>query len=240
MKDNCVGGTIRDQGREVSAEKWFQAEVAPTLIAVNNIVLRYWQDIDVELFVMYWETFARSSHGFFGFCMHRNCITPVAMSMRLFFEYVADLNFLYRYPENIPRVQDEAKRCQPNSAIKKPDPMVMAKESAEVYLYKYKDGKRDKHHTGTKNRVILAYADGGEELYNYLSCYSHLNYVSATWNSMHNFLEGDFWRKERVNIIKLYPEALSLFVHSLGKLCGIKEMEEYNFSTLKQKFKEIN
>lgn len=227
------------RGKETSTEKWFHDEVAPTLIAVNSIILLHWRDIDVKLFVMYWEAFVRHSHGFFGFCMHRNCITPVAMSMRLFFEYASDLNFLCLYPENIQILQDKAKQCQPKHILGKPEPMEMARESAEVRLYKYENGNKCKRYTGTEDRVKLAFIDGGEDLYDYLSCYSHVNYVGATWNSIHNLLEGDFWRKERINMIKLYPEALSVFIHSLGRLCSVKEIEEYDFSALEQKFKEI-
>lgn len=229
---------IKYNGREMTTATWFHDELADTFLNINTF-FEHNQNQDHKLFLAYWEAFVRHSLSFFEFCLDRNCTTPVAMSVRLFLEYASDLNFLYLHPENIPIVKAFFDKCQPtNTSTKEADPFLMARKLAEIPLYKYKNGQR-KNKVSTSVRVSIAFPDGGSKIYDYLNCYSHVNCVGALWNAINDYLEENFWKQQRLSMVRLYPDTLSVFVHSLGKLCGIRYLEEYDFSSFEQKFQDI-
>lgn len=233
-----MNSTISYNGKTLSTGTWFHNEISNDLLELNAIILKN-RKITDSLWGMYWEIFVRQSLALFEMCLDRNCLVPVAMTMRLGLEYAADLNFIVKYPDNI----EEIDRCwraylPQNIAPDDVRAFDMAHASAEVRLWKYEDGKK-KNKTGTINRIKEVFEEPGVQMYELLSCFSHMNYFGATLNAIYDYLEGNYWRQQRLSMIRFYPEVLQKIIQALGQLSDDCALKEYDFKKMSDKFQQL-
>lgn len=172
----------------------------------------------------YWASlFYRNSLVLFDSCSKALFLSQSLFTIRLLLEIAADISFISKYPDNL----KQFKQIHSSFKEKHFNPEIMHLEIKKYQICKYKaEGKVEK--TSTRDRIQAAFGADTLNKYDYLCGFTHLNYQGCLMDINYS-MEGNIGSFELLlPCLKLYSQAFTAMVKSVGKLCNISSFGEFD------------
>lgn len=220
-----------------SIKTWFNNSLSPVFKEVTDILVKHGTKNNTDLiFAEWWAAFAKNTISLLEILPQFNQTTPFASTLRTLMESGADISFCASYPKNIAYQVERLERF-----ISSSQPFTYENIANEARKYKLKDERNGKLHdiVPTDKRILLAYGEEGAILYDYICCFAHFNIFGIRIDlNIHQSKDASLLI-ERARLLHFYPSIFKSTVISLGKLCNIRELEEYDFSKIEAIFEAI-
>lgn len=186
-----------------------------------------------------WGIFVRNSCSLFQIMLMKNFTNQVAMTSRLIMEYSADLKFISKYPQNIKDFKERKDDFLANDDRDVFSYYDLSKIACELELHKYGKKGEKKGFLGTRSRIEYAFKDKkAMDFYDFLNCYSHLNYLNAIWD-VNTVQDDQAAFSERMVMLSMYYDCFVMAVTALGKLSRSDTLLSYDFSSIKKVMYEL-
>lgn len=225
--------------RPITVKEWFLTELYPILEDVNKKLIKEGtvkNTADLTC-VEWWAVFMKDTFSLFEIFEKENQTRQFAMTVRSLMEFAADVAFLAKYPKNISYQQNKLDRFVSNK--KHFTYKEIAEESKKYRLREYIDNKW-KDEVSTQKRIGLAFSKNEVVLYDYLNCFTHFNIFGVRIDLNIHQAKDDSMLSERLVLAQFYPEIFEIMTISMGSICGVKELEIYDFSNIKTLFKNMD
>lgn len=172
----------------------------------------------------YWVSlFYRNSLVLFDNCSKALFLSQSLFTIRLLLEIAADVSFISKYPENI----KSFKKIHSSFDEKDFDPEIMHLEIKKYKICKYRADGEIKT-TSSRDRIQAAFGTDTLNKYDYLCGFTHLNYQGCLMDINYS-MEGNIGSFELLlPCLKLYSQAFTVMVKSVGKLCNISSFGEFD------------
>ena len=225
----------------VGLNDWYQEYLAPIFKDINTILVQQGEKNDVDiLFGHWWAIFLKNSMALFELTTGLNYSYQINMTIRLLMEMSADMEFISKNRGNIDRhkyrfdkISRKAERLNGMTYEE------LAKEGKNFHLFRY-NGENKGEEVGTIDRVKEAYGARDYSFYEYLSCFTHFNYLGVMYDlnlsQSHKLPE---MLKERIYFLQFYPVIFEKEIHAIGDLCSIKELKDYNCIQIRKVFSDL-
>ncbi len=186
-----------------------------------------------------WGIFVRNSCSLFQIMLMKNFTNQVAMTARLIMEYSADLKFISEYPQNIDKFREEKDDFLNNDKRDAFSYYDLSKVASELKLHKYNKKGEKKGFLDTESRIKYSFKNKKSmDFYNFLNCYSHLNYLNAIWD-VNTVPDDQAVFSERMVMLSMYYDCFVMTVTALGKLSHSDALLTYDFSSIKKVMYEL-
>ncbi len=224
--------------KPITVSEWFSTELYPILEDINKKLRKGTVKNTVDLACAeWWAVFVKDTFSLFEVIAKENQTRQFAMTVRSLMEFAADVAFLAKYPKNILDQQNRLNRFvdgKKDFTYKE-----IAEESNKYKLREYIDNKR-KDVVPTQKRIELAFSENEVTLYDYLNCFAHFNIFGIKIDLITHQAKDSSMLSERLALVQSYPEIFEVMTTSMGSICGVKELELYDFSNIKTLFKDMN
>ncbi len=224
-----------------SLQEWQEENLVPILVEVSSILAKQGDKNDADiLFAHWWAIFFKNSLALFQQLTGIVYSNQINMTLRLLMEISADTEFINKNRMNIEKhkyrhkkVLDKAKRLGGLTYEQ------LANEGKNFHLFRY-DGKRRGEEVKTTMRVKEAYSAEDFSFYEYLSCFTHFNYLGIMYDlNLSLKPHSPESMEERFRSLQFYPKIFEKEVRAIGDLCGIDEVRNYNCTKLRNLLEEL-
>ncbi len=224
--------------KPITVKEWFLTELYPILEDVNKKLVKGAAKNEADLtYAEWWAVFIKDTFSLFEIFEKENQTRQFAMTVRSLMEFAADVSFLAKCPKNISYQQNRLNRFI--SSKKRFTYKEIAEESKKYKLREY-IGNKQKGEVSTQKRIELAFNENEVILYNYLNCFTHFNIFGIRIDlNTHQAKDGSML-SERLVLAQFYPEIFEIMTTSMGRICGVRELELYDFSGIKNLFKNMD
>lgn len=221
--------------------EWYSDNLKPIFDEVNvtfatqnaksnaNILFGYW-----------WIVFLKNSMALLEMITGVNYSNQINMTIRLLMEMAADMEFINKNRENITRHKNRFDKL--SAKAKHSNGLTygeLAKEGKNFHLFRYNNGYKGEE-VNTTTRVKEAYTTDGYLFYEYLSCFTHFNYLGVMYdldlNQPQNLPNS---LRERIHFLQFYPTIFEKELRAIGDLCSIDELKNYNCANVRKVFAEL-
>lgn len=196
---------------------WYKVNIEPVFEQARQSIINDLGKagkLNIE-FEYWWASYIKNSVILFELMMVDKYSNQTAFTMRLVMEIAADSLFVSDYPENVAELRNYYTTRLENFTTK--SYTVFSQNAKELCLYEYKKGK--KQNTKTTNRIQRAFGKEGLCFYEYLCCYTHLNYAGII-NDINKSIEKEDILDYRLQLVKFYPESFMAMIRAAEKLSG--------------------
>lgn len=217
-------------------DEWYRENLAPIFKEINVILAQQGDQNDADiLFGHWWAIFLKNSMALVELLPGRNYSYQMNMTIRLLMEMATDIEFMNKNRGNISRhkyrfdkISRKAKRLNGMTYEQ------LAKEGKNFHLFRY-DGEERGEEVETTERVREAYNPKDYSFYEYLSCFTHFNYLGMMYDlnlSQPNKISESL--QERMYFLQFYPVIFEKVIHSIGDLCNIDDLRNYDCGKIRK------
>ncbi len=234
----------------LDTKAWFETILRPELDKVDKLIMSKATNSDEETVVKYWwNAFYQNTFCLCYLVARKDFHYQVAMTMRLLVEISADVNFIKRYPQNIPKLvgyhTKMQKKQQANPKYSYRDAIA---DAGGIKLYKY-DKKGKPVFIKTEDRVGVAYDKkyGGDlketisQIYSLLCIYSHFNHLATIWegNKRGRDNKQNQALQDNLYLFQFYPLLFHCLVSDVGELLSVEELVNYDPKPMRAIFDDV-
>jgi hypothetical protein len=224
--------------KPITVKEWFLTELYPILEDVNKKLVEGATKNKTDIaYAEWWAVFIKDTFSLFEIFEKENQTRQFAMTVRSLMEFAADVSFLAKYPKNIAYQQNRFNRFVANK--KQFTYKEVAEESKKYKLREY-IGDRKKDEVPTGDRIKLAFNANEVTLYDYLNCFTHFNIFGIRIDLNIHQANSASILSERLVLVQFYPKIFEIMTISMGKICEVKELEQYDFSVIKNLFRNMD
>lgn len=224
--------------KPITVKEWFLGELYPILEDVNRKLVKGADKNKADLtYAEWWAVFMKDTVSLFEIFEKENQTRQFAMTVRSLMEFAADVSFLSKYPKNITYQQNRLNRFV--ASKERFTYKEIAEESRKYKLREYV-GNKQKDEVPTRKRVEMAFNANEVTLYDYLNCFTHFNIFGIRIDLNTHQANDASMLSERVVLAQFYPEIFEIMTTSMGKICGVEELEQYDFSGMRNLFKGMD
>ena len=197
---------------------WHKTNLLPIYDQTKNVIgdLRKKEKIPPE-YMYWWTSYVKNSIILFEIMMIDKYSNQSAFTMRILMEISADVLFMSAQQENIERFRkhyiDEARKIKNCSYS---DFVIISKK---LKMFDYDAGKEIE----TRKRIQLAFGKEGVVFYDYLCCYTHLNYIGVI-KDIDTTIDKDGELEYRLEFVKYYPDTFSTMIRALEIFSGESDL----------------
>ncbi len=218
--------------------EWFRSELLPVLNDAGSILIEEGRKKGIDVtFAEWWAVFIKDTVSLFEIFEKENQTRQFTMTVRSLMELAADVSFLAKYPKNIIYQKNRLNRFIANK--KHFTYRDIAEEASKFKLREYV-GNKQKGEVSTEKRIALAFNANGVTLYKYLNCFTHFNVFGIRIDLNIHQANDASMLSERLVLAQFYPDIFEIMTVSMGKICNIEGLKQYNFSKIKSLFKDID
>ena len=207
-----------NEGFKIVMRGWHKTNLLPIYDQAKNVIgdLRK-KDKLLPEYGYWWTSYVKNSMILFEIMMIDKYSNQSAFTMRILMEISADVLFMSEQQENVVKFRkyyiDEPKK------IKNCSYSDFVTISNKLRMFDYEAGREIK----TRERIKLAFGKDGVEFYDYLCCYTHLNYIGVI-KDIDTAIDKDDELNYRLEFIKYYPETFTAMIRSIENFSGENDL----------------
>ena len=222
-------------------QEWQKDNLVPILVEVSSILAQQGDKNDVDiLFAHWWAIFFKNSLALFQQLTGVVYSSQINMTLRLLMEMSADVEFINKNRMNI-----EGQKKRHNKIIRKAEQLggltykQLADEGKNFHLFRY-NGRQRGEEVKTTMRVKEAYNAEDYSFYEYLSCFTHFNYLGIMYDlNLSLKPQSPESVEERLRSLRFYSKIFEKEVSAMGDLCNIDEVKNYDCTKLHNLLEEL-
>lgn len=199
-------------------QSWHKTNLLPIYDQAKSVIGDlYKKDKLPPEYGYWWASYVKNSIILFEIMMIDKYSNQSAFTMRMLMEISADVLFMSVQQENV--VEFRKYYINEPERIKGCSYSDFVITSKKLRMFDHEVGKEIK----TGERVKLAFGKDGAEFYDYLCCYTHLNYIGVI-KDIDTAIEKNNELDYRLEFIKYYPETLVAMVRAIENFSGENDL----------------